>query len=635
MKKTFFWAALTLCLAFALSLVPVGARADGAEGADAVPLSAYSYSVDGFEVSMDVGADCAVKVTERISVSFSGTDSHGIIRDFPLGDVRYRNMAAYCENSDDFSPYFRTESADDGSQFLSLYLRGSGIVNGLSRIYRIEYVMEVPALKDGETGNDFLPLDVIGYGWQTSISNVLVTVDLPEGVLDLKVLSGVYGTRGNDDGVIMEREGNTVRLSAPRLGKYEELSHGVTLNVALKAGSLSPSLETAFLFALGGGGILLLIAVLCKLLLCRQPIMTTTVNLEAPEQMDPLLMGKLIDNKVDSEDLGAEIFYLADWGHLKINFGNEKDPVLHKTEKELPADAPSHIRIMWDGLFKGGKQTSLSSLTNAFYRTAQSVTASVGISAGSVFTKRSRALPIVLALLCAALLGGGMLLYCMFAVNAGYLYWPAAVASVLAFAISALPSYLTKQAEQKWKKGKQILFTAGGFVLSFASLLVYLFVPCAAFGILTELFLTAFAAAAGVVAGRSLTRTQEYTARLGQILGFKQFILYTERDRIAFMLKENPELYYHILPYAQVLGITDAWTEKFKGLDLKPPVYASYYPYDVFDLILWNNMFRTMSSGMSHALVSRPSSSGGGGSSGSFGGGFGGGGFGGGGGRGC
>ena len=102
------------------------------------------------------------------------------------------------------------------------------------------------------------------------------------------------------------------------------------------------------------------------------------------------------------------------------------------------------------------------------------------------------------------------------------------------------------------------------------------------------------------------------------------------------MLQENPETYYRILPYAQVLGVTNEWTDKFKGLEMNPPSYVAYNTADfIWDCMVWNALFRSLNTNFSTTMVSRPSSSGGGSISGGFGGGFGGGGFGGGGGRGC
>ena len=120
---------------------------------------------------------------------------------------------------------------------------------------------------------------------------------------------------------------------------------------------------------------------------------------------------------------------------------------------------------------------------------------------------------------------------------------------------------------------------------------------------------------------------------LENILGFKEFIVVTEEDKIKTMLEVNPELYYKVLPYAQVLGVTDEWEGKFKKLLVQPPSWSVASDMDWFDwYVLHRCINRSMTSAMIRMAASAASSSvGRSGGGGSFGG-FGGGGFGGGGG---
>lgn len=62
---------------------------------------------------------------------------------------------------------------------------------------------------------------------------------------------------------------------------------------------------------------------------------------------------------------------------------------------------------------------------------------------------------------------------------------------------------------------------------------------------------------------------------LGKLGGFRNFIRAAELDRIRMLVAENPNYFYHVLPYAMNLGITDAWIGKFKMLALPPPVWFS------------------------------------------------------------
>lgn len=122
-------------------------------------------------------------------------------------------------------------------------------------------------------------------------------------------------------------------------------------------------------------------------------------------------------------------------------------------------------------------------------------------------------------------------------------------------------------------------------------------------------------------------------------MGFRDYIRLAEKDKMETMLEENPSFYYDILPYAQVLGVSDIWTDKFAGLSMQPPYWAMNTHVSLFDVYVIHSLLRSTSATLSHSFHSLPqgaSGSGGGFGGGGFGGGgggFGGGGFGGGGGR--
>ena len=108
----------------------------------------------------------------------------------------------------------------------------------------------------------------------------------------------------------------------------------------------------------------------------------------------------------------------------------------------------------------------------------------------------------------------------------------------------------------------------------------------------------------------------------------------TRMNTAAQMINDNPQFYYHVLPYAQVLGVSDKWEDKFKDITVQPPQWAtSSTANTLFNFYIFNSIMRASMSNMTSNFVSRPSSSGvSGGGHGSFGG-FSGGGHGGGGGR--
>ena len=613
------WIALLFAaLLLGVGIAPIG-RPVAAEAAGSY------FSIPSYRAEFTIGNNRTVRVVETISVRFL-VPQHGIIRDFALdGRIRYRDISVKRDGAAVPARY-----RSDDSALFSLAIGDGDTLLSTDRdyVYEISYTEIVPALKD----RGLLPLDVLGYDWHAPIERVSVSVALPEGLETKEIFSGSANTKENLRGVACEQTGDALLLTAENFGYG-----GITLDLHFSAGALkAPPADLTPLWA----AILVLgligAALLIKCTVCRQPVLTRTVNFSAPESMDPLKMGKIIDNKVDSEDLGALVFWFAAEGYLRIDLSEDKeDPVLIKTEKSLPPDAPAHQRVFYEGLFCARERVRTSELKNSFYRTANAAKASVDAATDKMYAPKGKVFLAVLAVLTALLCGAFALFYNLAVMGYGYLYFQQFIVSLLCFAPSAAFSSIAEQRRYKWSKPKRFFAILGGLLLCCIPSLLSL-LPSAALSLGAHLILSFGAAVSGALAGTFFVRTQRYCDQLGQILGFKDFILYTEKEKLGVMLREDPELYYSVLPYAQVLGVTDVWTEKFEGLDLAPPKFLNYNGGDfLFTAIAWHAVFRPLNSGMSRTMISRPTTTGarGGRFGGGHFGGFGGGGFGGGGGR--
>ena len=77
---------------------------------------------------------------------------------------------------------------------------------------------------------------------------------------------------------------------------------------------------------------------------------------------------------------------------------------------------------------------------------------------------------------------------------------------------------------------------------------------------------------------------EELTAKIN---GFKNYIEVARKDQIEMLVEENPNYFYDILPYAYVLDVSKKWVEKFENIPI--PVKDSgsfdYMDIDVFDNI--------------------------------------------------
>ena len=500
---------------------------------------------------------------------------------------------------------------------------------GRSESYRITYDYNITnsIVKDG-----MLPLNPIGFGWECDMYDCNVTLKLPDGYQSAKCYKGLSGTSKTYDFEEGVENGRTVLTAyAEHLKDYE----GITFNVNFNDGAISPYTDfTPYWFVLAAAVVLVLLIVV-KFLGVNKSALTPVVNFEAPTGIDPLMMGKLIDNRVDKEDITSMIFYWADKGYLKINFEENADPTLIRIIQTLPEDAPEYEKVMFYNLFKDGETVKPSQLANRFYRTVDRVTSLVNSESKGLYSSVSMTVSVIFAVIVALLLCAAPVVIAFLGISHKLFLYAAFFALVPAFLIYVVSQSTVYNKLKFTKKNKIIIsLVIAAICLVFVACYVF-FVPTSILGYLPKALLCVLCVAIVAPSVTVITRTDEYTEKLNQIVGFKQFILLAEKDKLEAMLEDDPQYYYHVLPYAQVLGVSDKWENKFRDIAVQPPLWATSSTLDtILQFHILNSMIRRSTVKMSNGLVSRPSSSGMNGGGRGIGGGFSGGGFGGGGGRG-
>ena len=82
-----------------------------------------------------------------------------------------------------------------------------------------------------------------------------------------------------------------------------------------------------------------------------------------------------------------------------------------------------------------------------------------------------------------------------------------------------------------------------------------------------------------VLCGLIVSRSDYGKDILAKIEGFKNFIEVAEKERLEALLEDDPYYFYNTLPFAQVLGVTKKWIDKFDKISMQqPPFYNTYYP---------------------------------------------------------
>lgn len=617
---------------FCVLLLPFGGGVYRA-GAEVVPTASGGNApctVLYYTVNAQVNEDRTIIFAEEISFKMNET-KNSFYRALPIEGDRFLNITAEGVDNPEFSYNLADNPDVDGFMDINCY---GGLYRGATLTYRFAYTMECD-FSNTEKG---MIVDFVGAGWPFALENVDVNISFPAALADYQIYSSAFGGSSNDYARVVEKTDTRLRLHADELplcySEYGKFAAPITVEFNLVDGGFLPSEGLDFIrptLWIGAvcGLVILAVAAVLFFFSARKPILSTVVSFKAPEGKDPMSVGYLLDGMIDNEDVTSMIYYFASKGYLHIAQEDGEMVLIRKCEYDLPDGESEHAKVLFAGLFKRGRtRTTVADLKEEYYQDVDKARVLIGEEKKSgMYQKTSIARFVGCSVLAMALFFLVPALTGVLYVGGGYLslvggmimLFPVGIGSVLLF---ALENY-----RYKWKKMKALAWVA----ILVSMLIGVLFYAMAYTHLLTtlECILTlSFGYGILLLNGGMLVRTEEHTETLGRILGFKEFILVTKKDRLEEMLEQNPELFYDVLPYAQVLGVSDIWEEKFRAITIRPP---SWYEgdYDLFDY--W--MFRRTMRLMGVSMLVRPSSDGssvgrigGGGSFGGFSGGGGGGG---------
>ncbi len=638
------------CLCFVALFCTIFAKPISA--GDDAKQKAYAYGdlieIQRLDVQMSVNNDRSVDVKQRITVEFLTWNTSMFYLALPKQGCRYENFNATCQGNADF--YFTVKDNPDAEGLFDVNCIG-GVQKGAVWTYEISYtcIQNQEMWKD-----DGMIIDVVGFGSTVALHDVTATIHFPNAIRNAKVYVG------DDDapytGASLTTDGKTLFMQFNKLAvaynsRYNEyVAQGVTVDftmdgLASYAETNIFTNEALWLFI----GVLALVAVAVATLILTKKSreIVSVVNVNPPEDMDPLVMGTFLDGVSDKEDVTAMIYYFAHKGYLKIDMTNESDPLLISCVSCLPDDAPFHQKTLFNGIFKGGREVVLDSTFAETFVSRREVRVSELVPAffeesekakkqlpdrGGMYDKKSLfgfffgaiigfLFAGISAFLLGRKLGGG------YAYAVGFLFGVPLLANLIL-------RYIVENYRYKWKaKKRALLLVIEGLVCVFSTLLFSGLLGTHVATFTEKLLISIGAFLPALLTQGAIARSEKHVDTLGQVLGFKDFIVVTEEEKIKFMLENDPELYYKVLPYAQVLGVTDEWTDKFRRLTVPPPTWYEGARLDFFDYLLIHRVMHTAMRG-AIASMSKKASGGGhigrGGGGGGFGG-FGGGGFGGGG----
>lgn len=597
---------------------------------------ANDYDITKYDVEIVVDEHNKYGIKENIDTYFN-VSKHGIIRRIPLYNNIIRQDGTRERNRVLISNVHVNEefaSSRENNNYVLKIGSADKTING-KHSYTISYDYDIGLDKNNKY--DELYFNIIGTNWDTDISNVTFKITMPK-EFDASKLGFSYGEYGesNTDNISYDVDGNVITgsfdgtlLAGEGLNVRMELAEGYFIRK-----SVGSSLLECWYYIIPILGVLFSYLIWKKY--GKDDQVVDIVSFYPPENMNSLDVGFAKKGSVNSNDAVSLLVYLASKGYIKI-VEDKKSKSRFTIQKVKEYDGNNkEEELFFRGLFKKvWDSISSDELNESFYLTINSILTKKNSTANrkEIFNNKSSNKRYILFLFMLITSSLSTIIPAL-----GYKLSDVIFSIIICNLIGIVALIIVGIIYDNncTKKG---LNSALGFAFFFVLALavanftiigfeyiyydtVYLigFILCMVCTYLIYFFYLI------------VTKRTEYGNKvLGEVNGFKKFLETAEKDKLESLVHDDPSYFYNILPYAYVLGVSDAWIKQFEGIAIAPPDW--YESADTFDYYRFNRSLNRTIHSASRVMNSVPQSSGGSSSGGGFsGGGFSGGGSGGGGG---
>ncbi len=591
----------------------------------AAPEKVYPYSVADYQAQSSLDDTGNLHVREAFTVDFR-EETAAVTYDLNLeeGVNGWPVRLTHFQMIEGEGSY----SADGETGTISLYALDGNPLSG-ERQFIVEYDLVFPA--DGNEGKDLFLFQFPGI-WSCPVEHAVVEMELPVAALSHQALYWYLGDEIGSDAKVetVANDSTIVFTGLDPLTERQSIGFLLEFPDGTFVKPLALPERIGILLAL----VFAVLAVFFYLRYGRDETLVPVVEFYPPDGMNPAEVGYVIDRSVETVDATALIFYWASHGHLEIE-ARGKAFTLH-LKSSLDSAHSAYEKRAFQKLWELGNGRSVDNgeLEGKYYLEILQIKREVRAA-----FKKGKALQDSKASAFAFLsFFFGILVLPFVPMAAVYnigLGWSGAwIAYGIAFMVFGLLGFfLRSRADrlQKYWYKRGAVRRAGGTLLFTIIFVLVIFLLGLFFSVWEmkpyTVWICLGAGFFSILLSVFTTRRSSYGQAISErIVGFRNFLRDAEKEKLEALMEENPEYFYDILPYAQVLGVTKIWGEKFADLSLPPPTWYHQNSGDFTTMVFVAN-YMHLANQMNRSAVTPPKVEGGSGGGGFSGGGFGGGGF--------
>ena len=488
---------------------------------------------------MAVNENKQVLITEDIDAFFT-KQSHGIIRKIPHQNASITGI---------FIPDNKYVKSDS-STFLTIRMGSADKFITGKKHYKIVY-----SYNYHDNKNEFYH-NIIGTNWNVPIKKVHFKVTLPKEIdpKEMGLSIGKYGTKGFNGGAEYKINGN---IMTGETFRTLEPGEGITVRTALPVGYFRKYYKETNIYGLLFILFFTFVAFFTWFKYGKEDKIIPVVTFETPNGLKNALEAELfIEEKVTSTGIIALTMELASKGYIKIE-PTKKSFTLTKL-KPWDGDNNDIERRLMTAIFgeKTEVQGSGLSTSHRFYAGYEKIIETMENKRTKLLYEKQNEKRTHRVNLC--VIG---LTFCSLLFFSGFNLAP--FFDFEMFSIFATFLLLALCLYKDW----DILFSTGVTLLGGYLLLIIGALGYMSSEYLPQIWTSIICLTIAIVCASNMPKKTKLTnSIIGQLEGLKKYIKTTEKHILEKMLEENPDMFYNILPYAYVLGVSDIWLNRFKDM---------------------------------------------------------------------
>lgn len=537
-----------------------------------------NYIFEDYHVKVEVTDKNKYIVEENFTVLYGdpqGGGLHkGIVREIPL-ITRIDKEVDGEKFSRDYYLKYSGVSANElydyyvSDDWLCIELGGDDYINyngSVSKNYTVKYTLNMG--DDYNSDYDFFFFNIIGDDYPVPINAVEFEIILP---YDFDQQPVYYV--GKHGSTIPTKLGEKTLLEDGRVrltGEYGQLLSKTALSIDL-------TFEEGYYKGLEGvvktRKALDLTVVILSLVIAvgvvigvvvfynkkKKPV--ETVEFYPPLDTTPVDAAYLLNGAVTPQDMMSLIVYWASKGLVKIELNEYKEPVKVKKLQNITEQAPDYEKIIFNTMFEYLDTFSLKARNSDVAKKIVDAQASVKVHNGELESGRCKKvkktfgfiafLPIILSLIVEATRVNNI---------ASFI-----IPSIFIVVFVGVGFYLLNEIISNKESGWTHIFP-----LLILSVVLSGFVWAGLIGMYTSIWVSILRFLPFLVFVLTKKALHEYDSKVidkvGLLSGFKKNLRLVEEKKLKELVDEDPEYFYHILPYAYTMGIAKNFIEKFENI---------------------------------------------------------------------